>query len=183
MSGKQEETPGYYNESVLWQGSPSQWLNLGNFIFFSGLWAISLFMWVAWHLYGLSNSYSEYSNQYSALVLSFALMPPVFMLWCWLKLRSERITITMNKITESSGVTAIFRKEKYCEIADVVDVTSPPAGWLALVGRATLILHTKDKDQPTIKIKAIKNRDQLRDRLMPLIRRLTVERKTYFASG
>ncbi len=170
----------FSDETVIWSGSPSQWLNLGTFLFYGFLWVMSLVFVILWHGSGYNIEYIEYEKFYNAVVISFAVVPPLVMAWAWIRLRSEKITITRNKITETSGVTAIFRREKYCELGDVKDILSPPAGLLALVGRASLILETSDDDQPIINIRAIKGRDQLRDILIPLKRQLRVERKTYF---
>lgn len=172
--------PSYSDETIVWQGSPSQWLNLGNYIFYGFLWSLSPTFVLLWHGLGYQYSYSEHEQLYQSMVLAFAIMPPCFLFWAWLKLKCERITITKNKITEASGVSAIFRDEKYCEIADVYDIKSPPAGLLALVGRASLVLLTRDEDQPVIKLRAIKNRDQVKNMLFPLVRELTKDRKTYF---
>ena len=86
---------------------------------------------------------------------------------------------TRNKIKEAKGITSIFRQELFCEISDIKDINSPPAGLLGLVGLSTLVIETND-DQPIIKIRAIKNRDQLIEKLLPIWRKLKIERKGYF---
>jgi hypothetical protein len=56
--------------------------------------------------------------------------------------RCERTTITRNKIKEAKGISSIFRQELFCEISDINDVKSPPAGLMGLLGLSTLVIET-----------------------------------------
>lgn len=101
----------------------------------------------------------------------------------YLHTKYEYTQVTKNKIKESKGITSVFRKDLYCEISDIIDIKSPSAGVMALFGLSTLILETNDQDQPIIKIRAIKDRDALIAKLMPIWRELKVERKGYFGGN
>ena len=102
------------------------------------------------------------------------------MLTTYLTVKYEHTVITKNKIKEAKGITRIFRQELFCEISDIKDIKSPPAGLLGLVGLSTLLIETNDDDQPLIKIRAIINRDQLISVCLPVWRKLKLERKGYF---
>ena len=144
-------------------------------MFFIGS-AVSLFLWDA----GLNDGYSALINEavywvcYGLMGLSI-----ISVLYAYLSVHYEHTVITRNKIKEAKGITSIFRQELFCEISDIKDINSPPAGLLGLVGLSTLVIETND-DQPIIKIRAIKNRDQLIEKLLPIWRKLKIERKGYF---
>lgn len=101
-------------------------------------------------------------------------------LYAYLSVHYEHTVITRNKIKEAKGITSIFREELFCEISDITDIKSPPAGLLGILGLSNLVIETNDDDQPTIKIRAIKNRDDLVNTLHPIWRKLKMERKGYF---
>ena len=171
----------YDDESLVWRGSPSQWLNFGTFFFYGLLWISAPFMMVFWHVFGYQYEYSEYETVYDLVSKTLLIAPPLIMFWAWLKLKYEVTEITKNQIKESNGITPMFRTRLYCEISDVIDFRAPPAGWLGLIGRSTLILETKDKDQPRITIRAVKDREKLISMLKPLFRNLKQGRKSYFS--
>lgn len=170
----------YDDETVIWEGRPSQWVNLGTFlwwgVFLIGS-AVSLFLWGA----GLNDGYRALINEavywvcYGLMGLSITSI-----LYAYLSVHYEYTVITRNKIKEAKGITSIFRQELFCEISDIKDINSPPAGLLGLVGLSTLVIETNDDDQPIIKIRAIKSREQLIEKLLPIWRKLKIERKGYF---
>ena len=80
----------------------------------------------------------------------------------------ERTVITNNKIKESKGITKLFQVDRFAEISDIRDLNSPAAGLLSLWGLSTLIIETNDEDQPIIKIRAIRDRDELIAKLLPI---------------
>jgi hypothetical protein len=98
----------------------------------------------------------------------------------YLTVKCERTVITRNKIKEAKGITSIFRQELFCEMSEVSNIKSPPAGLMGLFGLSTLVLETKDADQPIIRIRAIRNRDELVQKILPIWRKLKMDRKGYF---
>ncbi len=174
-----EEPLSYTDETVIWSGRPSLWLNFGKVLWWLTVWLLGPILWLSWRFTDYQTKYPQLEYLVNPTAISLMTIPIFFLLHKWFKLKSECITITNNKITQASGFTVFFRSEKYCELSDVTDVEAPAAGLLGFVGRASLILKTSDDDQPIIEIKAIKNRDELRDQLIPLIRRLRVERRGF----
>lgn len=169
----------FTDETIVWEGTPSQWLNLGKFIWWGSVALLAIIVLVAFYGLGYRQRYADYQQLItlsSLLMLAIAIGSMYFHV---LLLKLQKTSISCNKITESRGFTEIFRKENYCELSDVLDVLLPPAGWLALVGRGDLVITTHDADQPEIRIRAIKGRKKLKEKLIPLIRRLRAERRGY----
>lgn len=175
-----EPDASYDDETILWEGGPSQWVNLGSFIFWGSIF-ITLGIFILLWNSGLSNDYQPLIDTLVSYTYKGLFVLGLFsVLLSYLTVRYEYTTVTKNKIKEAKGITRIFRTEKYCEISDISDITSPPAGLLGLVGLSTLVIETKDDDQPIIKIRAIRDRESLIAKLLPVWRKLKVDRKGYF---
>ena len=170
----------YDDETVVWEGRPSQWVNLGSFIFWTLLIFGSLVLLTLWNG-GLNQGYSELVDTgVVAMIGIFMFVSCLNIVLPFLQTHFEYTVITKNKIKEAKGITSIFREEKFCEISDIKDIKSPRAGLLAFFGLSTLLIETNDEDQPIIRIRAIKNRDVLINKLLPIWRELKIERKGYF---
>lgn len=170
----------YDNEDVVWEGSPSQIVNLGTFIFWGLVLAAAGIGLVLWNA-GLKDQYTPLIDQvvrYS--IYGLFIVGILNVLMAYLTVKCERTVITRNKIKEAKGITSIFRQELFCEISEVSDIKSPPAGLMGLFGLSTLVLETKDADQPIIRIRAIRNRDELVQKILPIWRKLKMDRKGYF---
>lgn len=173
----------YLDERVLWSGSPSQWLNFGRYFFWGMVWLGAIAMsYHAW-TYAYFERFAGIQYYLYAAAAIGLLVPPLMILVWYLRLKMQKVVISYNKITESRGFTDIFRSEQFCELSDVKDIIAPPAGWLALVKRGDLIFHTSDSDQTTIHIRAMKGRHQVKQQLIPLIRRLRIERRGLVTSS
>ena len=170
----------YDNEEVVWEGSPSQIVNLGGFIFWGLVFAAAGVGLVLWNA-GLKEQYTPLIDQVVRYSIYGLLIVGVLnVLMSYLTVKCERTVITRNKIKEAKGITSIFRQELYCEMSEVSDIKSPPAGLMGLFGLSTLVLETKDADQPIIRIRAIRNRDELVQKILPIWRKLKMDRKGYF---
>lgn len=177
---KEPKNLAYDDETIIWKGRPSQWVNLGTFVFWTLLMLASLFFVALWTS-GLSDAYSTIIDTvvvtivWVLVVISF-----LNIALAYLNVRFERTVITKNKIKESRGITRLFQVDKFAELADIKDFESPAAGILAIWGLSTLLIHTHDEDQPLIQIRAIRDRDDLINKLLPIWRELKIERKGYF---
>jgi len=168
----------YHDETVIWSGSPSQWVNFQKYFWWFCIGAIGCAPLVYWYGFGGQDQLPKLGPVviiFSGLVMGWSAL---IILYHWIKLRCNHVSITQNKITIATGFTALFRSEKYCELSDVIDVEAPAPGLMGLLGLGSLVLRTNDSDQPEITIMALRNRVELRDALMPLIRRLRVERNS-----
>tara|TARA_R110001592_G_scaffold221139_2_gene475805 strand:+ start:12088 stop:12669 length:582 start_codon:yes stop_codon:yes gene_type:complete len=171
----------YNDETILWEGKPSQIVNLPTYLWWG---AISLLLFVFKSIWdtGMASQYPAIVD----LIISWAnlivhVIALLSMLYAYLTVRYTHTVITHNKIKEIKGITRIFRQELFCEISDVKDVKSPAAGLLALFGLASIVMETSDNDQPIIKIRAIRHRDKVVERFLPVWRELKVERRGYFS--
>ena len=170
----------YDNEEVVWEGSPSQIVNLGSFIFWGLVFAAAGVGLVLWNA-GLKEQYTPLIDQVVRYSIYGLLIVGVLnVLMSYLTVKCERTVITRNKIKEAKGITSIFRQELFCEMSEVSNIKSPPAGLMGLFGLSTLVLETKDADQPIIRIRAIRNRDELVQKILPIWRKLKMDRKGYF---
>lgn len=175
-----ENTVSYDNETIIWEGRPSQWVNLGTYIWWIIFLLFPVFFLMFW--------YSDLKNDYDSFIglavqgvcYTLIFLSMVSIIYAYLSVFYEKTTISYNKIKESKGITSIFRQDLFCEISDITDIKSPPAGLLGLFGLSTLVIETNDNDQPVIKIRAIKDRESLITQLLPVWRRLKMERKGYF---
>lgn len=173
-------TISYDDETIIWQGKPSQWINLGTFMFWAITWTVPGYFYYYWNYEGFDTQYYQYETFYNSLMLLTLIGPPLMMLWAWLDVYWTETIVTKNRITEYRGITEFFREGQHCEISDIDDITAPPAGLLSLVGCASLVLITKDINQPVIEIRAIKDREELKNKLTPIWRKLRIERKAFF---
>ncbi len=170
----------FEDETEMWAGRPSQWVN-----------AITFFFWILfligapvfWYMWDnrMIGYYSPIFDQYIHIVVYSLMGMAVFcMLMAYLSVKNELTVITRNKIRETHGISVMLRRNLYCEISDIQDIQSPPAGILGLFGISTLVIHTHDSDQPIIRIRGLRNRERVVSILHPLWRQLKVERRGYF---
>jgi len=170
----------YNDESIVWEGRPSQWVNMGTFLWWSIFLIGSIVLMSFWNS-GFGEGYHEsITTAVSWVGNGLIIVSILSMLFAYLSVRYEHTVITRNKIKESKGITSIFRTDKYCEISDIRDIKSPPAGVMGLLGLSTLAIETNDDDQALIKIRGISNREDLIQLILPIWRKLKVDRKGYF---
>ena len=169
----------YDDETLVWEGRPSQIVNLGTFAWWSALLAATGYVNLYWR--GIQDQFSPVINTgVHWLLVILASVSVLSILYALLYVRYEYTAITKNKIKESRGITRIFQTDKYCEISDIKDIKSPAPGLLGLFGLSNLVIETNDHDQPVITIRAIRDRENLIRRLLPIWRELKIDRKGYF---
>ncbi len=170
----------YKDETIVWEGRPSQWVNLGTFIWWMMFLVGATTAMSFWNA-GFGGNYPEgISSAVSWVGNGLIFLSIISMLFAYLTVHYEHTVITRNKIKESKGITSIFRQDLYCEISDIKDIKSPPAGVMGVLGLSTLVIETNDDDQALIKIRGIKNREDLIQLILPIWRKLKVDRKGYF---
>jgi len=170
----------YKDETIVWEGRPSQWVNLGTFIWWMMFLVGAITAMSFWNA-GFGKDYSEgISSAVSWVGNGLIFLSIISMLFAYLTVHYEHTVITRNKIKESKGITSIFRQDLYCEISDIKDIKSPPAGVMGVLGLSSLVIETNDDDQALIKIRGIKHREDLIQLILPIWRKLKVDRKGYF---
>lgn len=170
----------YDDETIIWQGGPSQWVNLGTYLW----WTVFLLAVVVLYGYWYDSMSEQYSDKINTIVgsacLGVAAAALLSITHAFFSVRYEHTVITRNKIKEAKGITRIFRRELYCELGDVTDIKSPAAGLLGVFGLSTLVMETQDDDQPIIRLRAIRDREKLIADLLPIWRNVRMDRKAYF---
>ena len=170
----------YKDESIVWEGRPSQWVNMGTYLWWVVFLVGSITAMSFWRA-GFGENYPPVINDAVSWVGNgLIFLSLVSMLLAYLTVHYEHTVITRNKIKESKGITSIFRQDLYCEISDIKDIKSPPAGVMGILGLSTLVIETNDDDQALIRIRGIKQREELIQLLLPIWRKLKVDRKGYF---
>ena len=170
----------YDDETIIWEGGPSQWINISTYFFWFIIFAaIGVFV-VIWNS-GLKDGYEPFVlTLVNWTTNGVYILGSINLLHSYLDVRFEYTIITQNKIKEAKGITKIFRQEKFCEISEIRDINSPPTGILGLLGLSSLLIETNDDDQPLIRIRAIRDREVLISKLLPVWRKLKIDRKGYF---
>ncbi len=132
------------DESTLWKGSPSQWLNLGPF---SAAIALSL---------GIAFGALFFPPAFAALVL-----PLGFMLWRYLTVRTQVFELTSERLRITRGV--INQQVDEIELYRVKDSLMVRPWWMRLTGLASIELETSDRSMPRLVIPAIAGGAEMRE--------------------
>lgn len=170
----------YKDETIVWEGRPSQWVNLGTYVWWMMFLIGAITAMSFWNA-GFGENYPDgIRSAISWVGKGLIFLSIISMLLAYLTVHYEHTVITRNKIKESKGITSIFRQDLYCEISDIKDIKSPPAGIMGILGLSTLVIETNDDDQALIKIRGIKHREDLIQLILPIWRKLKVDRKGYF---
>lgn len=131
-------------ETSLWKGSPSQWLNLGPFtaaiLLTAGIVAGGLF----------------FPPAFIALIL-----PPVYAVWKYLVVRMEVYELTNERLLITRGV--INQKIDEIELYRIKDSQLVRSWWMRLTGLASIQLETSDRTMPKLVIPAIRGGSEMRE--------------------
>lgn len=130
-------------EKRIWVGSPSQVTNATSFI-----------------VYGLL-----------ALVLVFTVIVPLVaiatMFWRYLVVKNTRYELTTERLKVHSGV--LSKKTEELELYRVKDTQFAQSFFLRLFKLGNILLVTSDKTTPLIKIVAVRQPRELRERMRTLV--------------
>ena len=147
-------------ETLLWKGTPSQWINLGTYLLC--LLAAAAVV-AAWHFWSLPPA-----------VLAALALPALFALGRWWETRSRVYELTTERIRVRSGVLA--RRTSELELYRVRDYTVYEPLLLRLVGRGDLVLETADRSTPHLVLHAVPGVAALKDEVRNQTERLRRER-------
>jgi uncharacterized membrane protein YdbT with pleckstrin-like domain len=123
-------------ENSLWQGSPSQWLNLGKFAG-SAVLAAGIIVGGFW-----------FPPALAALVL-----PLGYAIWSYLVVRNEKFELTTERLRVSTGVINHHIDE--IELYRVKDTLMMRPWWMRMTGLTSVSLETSDRSMPKLVIPAI----------------------------
>lgn len=147
------------DESTIWIGSPSQWLNIGWYV----LCVIGVFVFFV---------IAALTGQ--PIIALGAIIPAVVAFVQALKVRTTRIEVSTERITTTVG---IFSRHKWdIELYRVKDTTLHEPFLLRLVRRANIRIVSSDRSQPTVTLPALPNAEWLRQQIRSNVERLRLKR-------
>jgi uncharacterized membrane protein YdbT with pleckstrin-like domain len=133
-------------ETSLWKGSPSQWLNIWHF-------AIAIVMAVGIVIAGFL-----FPPTFAALVI-----PAGYMIWRYLVVRTQVFEITTERLRITWGV--INQHVDEIELYRVKDSLMSRTWWMRLTGLASITLETSDRSMSSLLIPAIPRGQEMRELL------------------
>jgi uncharacterized membrane protein YdbT with pleckstrin-like domain len=144
--GHRRQDAAVSEETSLWKGSPSQWLNLWNFtgaiLLATGIVVGGMFMPLLW---------------------GFLVVPLAWMVWKYLSVRCQGFELTTERLKITQGV--INQKLDEVELYRVKDMLMVRPWWMRITGLASVILETSDRSQPSLEIPAVRGGAELREQL------------------
>ncbi|HKS04676.1 MAG TPA: PH domain-containing protein [Gemmatimonadaceae bacterium] len=153
-------TPEVPDESPVWSGTPSQWLNFESYLYASLL-AVGLIAGtIIWS---------------KPVILGFVLIPAAGAFWKWLSLRCTRIDVTTQRISTRTGVFS--RERSDMELYRVKDTTLREPFFLRIVGLANIALVSSDKSTPDMMLAGIRNAEELRQKIRTHVERMRATRR------
>jgi uncharacterized membrane protein YdbT with pleckstrin-like domain len=133
-------------ETSLWKGSPSQWLNLGHIAFCIFLTGGILF-----------------GGLFFPPLFAALLVPLVWVVWRYLVVRSQLFELTSERLRVTTGI--INQHIDEIELYRVKDSRMVRPWWMRLTGLASLELETSDRSMPCLIVPAIHGGVELRELL------------------
>jgi len=133
-------------ETTLWKGSPSLWLNVWHF-------TISLLVIV-----GIS-----FAAIASPLALVALVLPLGWMIWKYLSVRTQVFELTSQRLRTTQGIVNQVIDE--IELYRVKDIQMHRTWWMRLTGLASITLETSDRGMPSLLIPAVHSGVELRELL------------------
>src|SRR5687767_10432403 len=142
-------------ETIVWQGHPSQILNLHIFLL-CGLVAAGLIAiaYVFRENLGIPGMY---------IVAGVAIIPLLFAFIKWLQVKFRRYELTTERLRLRSGI--LSRKTDEIELYRVKDYVLHEPFMLRLWGLGDIVLTTTDDANPSVLLKAIDQPNALRDQI------------------
>lgn len=133
-------------ETTLWEGRPSQWLNLGPFL-------IALTLGIAIGIGGV----------FVFPVWGLEVVPVLYLIWRWLLVRSQKFELTSERLRVTEGI--FNQKIDEIELYRVKDIAMERPLWMRMTGLASVLLDTSDRSMPKLTLPAISNGVELREQL------------------
>lgn len=137
-------------ESSLWKGSSSQWLNLGPF--------------TAALIAAAAIGAGSLSFPPGAIAL---VLPLGYVIWRFLHIRSRVFELTSERIRVTTGI--INQKVDEIELYRVKDTQTFRTWWMRLTGLASIHLQTSDLSTPDLVVPAIPGGVEFREQLRHLV--------------
>lgn len=143
-------------ERTVWEGTPSQVINLSYYLLMAGVFLVIVAGAVA------LGSSAVPGSLVTGIAL-VALVPLALAVWKWVVVKTTQYELTTQRLRTRRGV---FNKHlDELELYRVRDYKLEQPFFLRLFGLYTVILQTSDKSNPTLVLKAIRRGDVLREQM------------------
>lgn len=152
--GNPPPSPSPMEEKTLWDGSPSQIINLPVFL----LCALAI-----GGLCGAAFYFRDKGTPMVLVLLGLALIPLAIALYRWMRTRACRYHLTTERLQMSTGI--LSRKTEDLELYRVKDYHLIEPFSMRMFGLADVVLNTTDDANPTVTLKAISGGGGLRDEI------------------
>jgi len=133
-------------ETTLWKGSPSQWLNL---------WPFTIALAVIAGILIVAAGFQ--------LALVGLVLPLGWMIWKFLSIRTQVFELTNQRLRTTHGIINQVIDE--IELYRVKDIQMNRTWWMRLTGLASISLETSDRGMPSLVIPAVRSGVELREQL------------------
>ena len=148
-------------ENILWQGSPSQWVNAKQFSIATVFFIILLVLEAAGFFDSLFNKTLAFMGGYSSLLKTAIFLIPILMaVWSWLQVKFRSYVLTTEVLRECYGV--FDRVTEETELYRINDTATFKPFELNIVGLGNVIVYTSDASSTMVVIAAIRQPDELR---------------------
>ena len=142
----------FNEEKVIWQGGPSQVLNFKKYMFCVLSMLLYFPLSLAWEQY--IPQYPKYQMAYKAVTWAIFILPVLYALSAWLRVKAHSYRISSERFTERYGVLHAVTED--LELYRVKDTTIYEPLSLRIFGCGNVILYTSDRSSPVIVIQAVK---------------------------
>lgn len=134
------------DETSLWKGSSSQWLNLGPF-------TAALVGAVA-----IAFGSLFFPPGFIALAI-----PVIYVIWKYLVVRTSMFELTSERLRITTGI--LNQRIDEIELYRVKDSQMVRPWWMRLTGLASIVMETSDRSMPTLTIPAVPGGAEIRELL------------------
>ncbi|WP_455233285.1 PH domain-containing protein [Geopseudomonas aromaticivorans] len=115
-------------------------------------------------LWNGSPSHVENMGTYILCALFSPLVIPLFIaLWKWLEVRTTKVELTTQRIIMRRGI--LSRRTDELELYRVKDYSVEQPFFMRLFSLGNVVISTSDRSHPQLTISAVKNAEQLREKL------------------
>lgn len=145
-------------ETLLWQGTPSQWVNYNRYTLCVLLFLAAIAMPFLWNT-GFQSTYPQYKTMVMLASKILFFLPAILALYFYLRVRTHRFTITTERLNEEFGI--LSKNTDVLELFRVKDLSFSQPLMLRVFGLGDIILQTSDKTTPIVVIHGIQDGQNL----------------------
>jgi uncharacterized membrane protein YdbT with pleckstrin-like domain len=160
---------------LLWQGKPSQWVNMPVFI---ACMAIELLI-IPLSMYLKHHYHAEFASIYHLLKATVLVLPLLVVAKQWLITSARSYQLTEDRFTETYGV--FTKVTNSAQLYRVNDTACFEPFFQRLAGLGVVVLYTNDATSPVIVIEAVPNVQQLHEMIRSLAEKARERKNIFYA--